>query len=269
MIVSEEPKPKPVKKKGGLVEYAGGGRILKALTGLEKKILADITEYTEKTFKDIETYPDPQNQNLTAVRVIDEDGNELQFLHDNNVEDVLGEGIEEVEYTTWPPKPGPVNPFGNFAVGGKVSKAITALRRARRELTEGSDPDYELIAQQIEKIPGAERLGKRMRLLSERSDRAWTRHTPGEMNKLWERMMQQYDETIETMDPEGAAKIRERVGALVEGRNDLPRWSGDLPEGARKWIAAEAEGLDLSVDEFLEEAWKLRSRRRPGPIQGI
>ncbi len=262
------PKPKPVKKKGGLVEYAGGGRILKTLTGMQKKILADISEYTEKSFKDIETVPDPGNENLTAVKVVDEDGNELQFLYDNYVEDAM-DAIEEVEFNTWPPKAGPPNPFGNFAVGGKVSKAITALRRARRELTEGSDPDYEYIAREIEKIPGAERLGKRMRLLSEPSGRG-DRYTPRETEQLWERLMQQFDETMEKVDPEGTAKRREGVAALTEeGARDLPRWSGDLDPGAQKWIAAEAEALDLSVDEFLEEAWKLRSRRKPGPIQGL
>ena len=260
------PDPKRIKAEGGRVEYGGGGRIAKALTGMQKKILADISAYTEKTFKDIETLADPTNENYTAVKVVDEDGNEYQFLHNAYAEDAM-DAIEEVEYGEWPPKKGPPNPFGNFAVGGKVSKALTALRRARRQLTEGSDPEIESIAREVEQIPGAESLGKRMRLL-ERVGRK-NRYTPLEMDHLWERVMTQFDETLDKVDPEGQAKMREGVGALMEGKPDLPTWSGDLDEGAKRWISAEAESLGLSVDEFLEEAWKLRSRRKPGPIQGI
>jgi len=154
-----------------------------------------------------------------------------------------------------------------YAGGGKVAAAVKKLRAARRQLTESSDPDIEYIARELESIAGAESLGKRMRhIISEGTNE---RYTPMEQEHLWERLMQQFDETIEKADPEGAAQMRERVGALVEGRNDLPRWSEDLDEGAKRWIEAEAEGLDLSVDEFLEEAFKQRSKRRPGPIQGI
>jgi hypothetical protein len=157
-----------------------------------------------------------------------------------------------------------------YAGGGSVAKAIKKLRAARRHLTEGSDPDIEYVAREIEQIPGAESLGKRMRILGgdHLRETSKARYTPREAEQLWERLMTQFDETLEKMDPEGAVERSELVKGLTEGR-EWPRWSGDLDPGARKWIEAEVRDIDMTVDEFLEEAWKQRTRRKPGPIQGL
>lgn len=84
---------------------ARGGKVSKVRSMLEA--------YMDAPLKDVEIHPDPNVSGLFAVRVTHKNYEDpVEFIVDINVADEL-EGVEEVEFKTWPPK-------AKFQRGGKV-----------------------------------------------------------------------------------------------------------------------------------------------------
>lgn len=183
------PDPKRVK--------AGGGAIRKALSGMQKRIKADYEEYSGRKLEVLDTAPDPRQPQFIAVRAIDDKGNELQFMY-NTAEGL--EGIEEVEFTTWPPTVGDDKPLGNFAGGGRVRKALESIKKARYELEENSDPDIDLIARAMMKDPDTKQLGRR--IMDNERRVADPTMTQEEFGPYYERISRLFDEAIEKLQKE-------------------------------------------------------------------
>lgn len=77
-------------------------------------IRSQMDGYTGSRVDDYEMYPDPNRPGVYAVKRIGEKGNE-GYIVDTNVDNILEEGIEEVEFSQWPPRP-------RFQEGGRVKK---------------------------------------------------------------------------------------------------------------------------------------------------
>lgn len=180
---------------------AGGGAIRKAMSKLQKRILEDFEEYSELKIEVIDTHADPQNPNYIAVRAIDDNGQEHQFLYDTYAEDAM-DGIEEMEFTTWPPTVGKPKPLGNFAGGGSVKKALASIKKARYELEESSDPDIDLIARAMMKDPDTKALGRR--IMDNERRVADPTMTEKEFGPYYERISRLFDEAIEKLEKAAA-----------------------------------------------------------------
>lgn len=170
--------------------------MLKNLSDFEKRVLGDYEAYSERNVAAMETARDPGNENITAVRVIDEDGTEHSFLYDNYADDPM-DAIEEVEFESWPPTAGEDKPLGNFAGGGSVKRALEKLKARRFELEESSDPDIDLIAREMMKDPDTKQLGRR--LMDNERRVADPTMSFEEAQKYYERISRLFDEAMEKL----------------------------------------------------------------------
>lgn len=90
----------------------------------QMRMMSLIEEYTEKSIDNFEMVPDPRQPGMFAVQTTTGD-DVMQFLVNTNVENVMDEGIESVEFSSWPPTVGEDNPLGNYAGGGKIRSALS------------------------------------------------------------------------------------------------------------------------------------------------